>query len=52
MAQATSRPPAPIASMPSAPQSGVWLSVPRRVSPGAPKVSRWTWWQMPLPGFE
>ena len=47
-----SRPPTPIATTPSASTWGVWLSVPRSVRPGAPKVSRWTWWQMPLPGFE
>jgi len=52
MAQATSSPPAPMASIPRAPHSGVWLSDPSSVSPGAPKVSRWTWWQMPLPGLE
>ena len=51
-ATATSRPPAPIASMPAAPQSGVWLSVPSSVCPGTEKLSRCTWWQMPLPGLE
>ncbi len=50
IAQATSWPPAPMASMPMPPQVGVWLSLPRSVLPGTPKRSRWTWWQMPLPG--
>ena len=34
MATATSSPPAPIASMPTAPAVGVWLSVPSSVHPG------------------
>ena len=51
-ATATSSPPAPMASMPAEPQSGVWLSVPSRSWPGALNVSKWTWWQMPLPGLE
>ena len=38
--------------MPAAPQSGVWLSVPSSVWPGTAKVSRCTWWQIPLPGLE
>ena len=52
MATATSSPPAPIASMPTAPAVGVWLSLPRSVHPGRVRRSRCTWWQMPLPGFE
>ena len=52
MAVATSRPPQPIASDPMAPQVGVCESVPIRLAPGAAKRSRWTWWQMPLPGRE
>jgi len=52
MASATSRPPAPMASMPRAPQVEVWLSDPSSVFPGFPKRSRWTWWQMPLPARE
>ncbi len=52
MATATSRPPAPMASMAAPPEVGVWLSEPRRVSPGELKRSRCTWWQMPLPGRE
>ena len=52
MATATSSPPAPIASMPTPPAVGVWLSLPRSVRPGASNRSRCTWWQMPLPGFE
>ena len=34
------------------PPVGVWLSEPIRVFPGAPKRSRWTWWQIPFPGRE
>ena len=52
MATATSMPPAPKASMPMPPPVGVWLSEPISVLPGTPKRSRWTWWQMPLPGRE
>ncbi len=52
IATATSRLPAPIASMPAAPQSGVWLSEPSSVWPGMANVSMCTWWQMPLPGLE
>ena len=52
MATATSMPPAPKASMPMPPPVGVWLSEPIRVLPGAPKRSKCTWWQMPLPGRE
>jgi len=43
MATATSSPPAPIASMPAAPQSGVWLSLPSTKSPGFENVSMCTW---------
>ena len=39
MAIATSMPPAPIASMPSEPAAGVWLSEPRRLLPGTPRRS-------------
>lgn len=42
IATATSRPPAPKASMPMPPPVGVWLSEPIRVLPGAPKRSRCT----------
>ena len=52
MATATSRPPAPMASMPVEPQRGLWLSVPRSISPGTLNDSKCTWWQMPLPGLE
>ena len=52
MATATSRPPAPMASIPAAPQVGVWLSEPSRVWPGMEKRSSCTWWHMPLPGRE
>jgi len=41
-----------MASMPAAPHSGVWLSVPSSVWPGTEKLSMWTWWQMPLPSLE
>ncbi len=34
MAMATSMEPAPMASIPAAPQRGVWLSVPTSTSPG------------------
>ena len=33
-------------------QGCVWLSKPRRVLPGRPKRSRWTWWQIQLPALE
>jgi hypothetical protein len=52
IATATSSPPAPMASIPSPPPVGVCESDPSRVLPGAPKRSRCTWWQMPLPGRE
>ena len=52
IARATSSPPAPIAIMPMPPPVGVWESDPISVLPGTPKRSRWTWWQMPLPGGE
>ena len=42
MATATSMPPAPMASMPSAPPVGVWLSEPMSVLPGLPKRSKCT----------
>lgn len=34
------------------PAVGVWLSEPTRVAPGLAKFSRWSWWQMPVPGPE
>ena len=52
IARATSRPPAPIAIIPRPPPVAVWLSAPRRVFPGFPNRSRWTWWQMPFPARE
>ena len=52
IAMATSRPPAPIASIPIAPPVGVWLSEPSSVFPGTPNLSKWTVWQMPFPAFE
>ena len=41
IALATSKPPAPIASMPQAPACGVWESQPSIVSPGMSKRSMW-----------
>ena len=41
-----------MASIAAPPEVGVWLSAPRSVLPGALNRSRWTWWQMPFPGFE
>ena len=52
IAQATSRPPAPRANAPAPPAVGVWLSLPISVRPGRANRSRWSWWQMPLPGRE
>ena len=52
MAMATSRPPAPIASMPIEPAAGVWLSEPTMVLPGLPKCCMCTACEMPLPGRE
>ena len=52
MATAMSMPPAPIASIPSPPPVGVWLSEPRSVLQGFPNLSRCSWWQMPLPHLE
>jgi len=48
----TTAAPAPTASIPRAPPVHVWLSDPSRVFPGRPNRSRWTWWEMPLPGLE
>ena len=52
IAFATSKPPAPIASMPHAPACGVWESHPSIVSPGTSKASMWAQWLMPFPGPE
>lgn len=41
-----------MASAPTAPEVGVWLSPPTIMAPGAAKRSQWTVWQMPLPGLE
>ena len=49
IAKATSRPPAPKASMPKAPAAGVWLSEPARLLPGMPKRSICTGWLTPFP---
>ena len=43
MPPAISSPPTPTASMPTAPQVGVWLSPPISTSPGTLKRSRWIW---------
>ena len=48
----TASPPAPMASEQMPPAVGVWLSEPTRVAPGLAKFSRWSWWQMPVPGPE
>ena len=52
MARATSNPPAPIASIPTPPAVGVWLSDPINVSPGVANLSKKIRWHIPLPGFE
>ena len=52
IARATSMPPTPIASIPSDPAAGVWLSLPTMVAPGIPNRSMWTGWETPLPGLE
>ncbi len=52
MAAATSRPPAPMASIPAPPAVGVWLSLPSNVFPGLLNLSRKTWWHIPFPGLE
>ena len=50
MASATSRPPAPMASIPRAPPAQEWLSEPRSVFPGAAEVDMCSGWLTPLPG--
>ena len=52
MAVATSMPPSPIASMPSDPAAGVWLSEPTIVLPGIPNRCMWVGWETPLPALE
>ena len=52
MTMAISRPPTPIASMPSAPAAHVWESEPIIVAPGRPKRAWWTGWDTPLPARE
>ena len=47
-----SAPPTPIATMPSPPAFGVWLSVPIIIPPGNAYCSSTTWWMMPEPGFQ
>ena len=50
IASATSRPPAPMASMPSDPAEHVWLSEPSSMAPLTPNDSMCTGWLTPLPG--
>ena len=52
IALATSKPPAPIASIPHAPAWGVWESHPSIVSPGMSNRSMWAQWLIPFPGPE
>ncbi len=47
-----SAPPTPIATMPSPPAFGVWLSVPIIIPPGKAYCSSTTWWMIPEPGFQ
>src|SRR5215203_6479690 len=47
-----SAPPTPMATMPSPPALGVWLSVPIIIPPGKAYCSSTTWWMMPDPGFQ
>ncbi len=47
-----SAPPTPIATMPSPPAFGVWLSVPIIIPPGNAYCSSTTWWMIPEPGFQ
>src|SRR2546422_6561601 len=48
--EATSNPPAPIASIPVAPAWTVWLSHPSIVWPGTSNRSMWVQWLIPFPG--
>ena len=52
MASATSRPPTPMASIPSAPPAGVCESDPIMVFPGLPNRCMWVGCETPLPGLE
>ena len=52
MAMATSRPPVPMASMPSDPAAQVWLSAPIRTWPGTPNRCMCTGCETPFPGLE
>src|SRR6476620_1479543 len=52
MTSTASAPPTPIATMPSPPALGVWLSVPIIIPPGNAYCSSTTWWMMPEPGFQ
>src|SRR4051795_5393749 len=47
-----SAPPTPIATIPSPPALGVWLSVPIIIPPGHAQFSSTTWWLIPQPGFQ
>jgi hypothetical protein len=52
MASATSRPPTPMASMPSEPAAQVCESDPTMLLPGLPKRCMCVGWDTPLPGLE
>ena len=52
MTSTASAPPTPIATMPSPPAFGVWLSVPTIIPPGNAYCSSTTWWMIPEPGFQ
>src|SRR5579884_611933 len=52
MTSTASAPPTPIATIPSPPAFGVWLSVPIIIPPGNAYCSSTTWWMIPDPGFQ
>ncbi len=52
IAIATSRPPTPMASMPSEPAAQVCESDPASDAPGRPNLCMCTGWETPLPGRE
>ena len=41
-----------MATAPSPPAFGVWLSVPMIMAPGKAYRSRTIWWMIPAPGFQ
>ena len=51
MTSTASAPPTPMATMPSPPALGVWLSVPIIIPPGKAYCSSTTWWMIPEPGL-